>query len=101
MDAHSWPIVSPSTSNTAGGLAEGMVTDHICENKACVNPDHLRELRNWQNLRRPHIRDDAEQERRRTIWREANSRRRTYSPSYVLGGEEIPWFYVDDGVRRQ
>lgn len=30
----------------------GMVIDHVCNTKACVNPDHLRELENWQNLRR-------------------------------------------------
>lgn len=30
----------------------GMVTDHACENKGCVNPAHLRELSNRANIRR-------------------------------------------------
>lgn len=63
------------------------VLDHICDVKACVNPEHLRELDNYANLRRAIPRGDAETEKRRLGWRMANAKRRTYSPNYVLGGE--------------
>lgn len=35
-----------------GEIPDGMVVDHICNNKLCVNPDHLRVLTNQQNLAR-------------------------------------------------
>lgn len=63
-----------------------LVTDHICEVKACVNVHHLRELPNHLNLRRAIPRGDAATERRRAIWRRANAKRRgTYR--YSEGGE--------------
>ena len=63
------------------------VTDHACNNKACVNPTHLRELENFENLRRAYPRGDAAAEKRRLGWRTSNAKRRNYSPSYTLGGE--------------
>ena len=63
--------------------AEGMVTDHACNNKACVNPDHLREMENWRNLRRAVSTGTDEQEQRREMWRRANARRRDYSESWT------------------
>src|SRR5690349_5096850 len=64
--------------------AEGMVLDHICNNKACVNAAHLRELENWQNLRRAHPCGDAETERVRARRRAAQARHRgTYSATYT------------------
>lgn len=63
------------------------VTDHSCDVKACVNPDHLREMENWENLRRPYDRSDAERERQRLRWRQSNVNRRDYSPTYQIGGE--------------
>lgn len=66
--------------------ADGLVTDHICNTKLCVNPEHLRELENWRNLRRAIPRGDAETEARRARWRRANARRRgTYT--YTEEGE--------------
>ena len=34
---------------THGSLTRGMVIDHICHNRGCVNPDHLREVTYKQN----------------------------------------------------
>lgn len=62
---------------------EDAVIDHTCNNKPCVNPAHLRELENWQNLRRAHPVGTAKQERRREAWRGASARYRgNYSPTY-------------------
>lgn len=66
--------------------ADGLVLDHVCNNKACVNPDHLRELANHENLRRAIPRGDVATERRRAGWRRSNAKRRgTYR--YTEGGE--------------
>lgn len=35
-----------------GYLTEGLVIDHICENTLCVNPEHLREVTNAENILR-------------------------------------------------
>jgi hypothetical protein len=32
-----------------GAITPGMQLDHVCHNRACVNPDHLRETTNKQN----------------------------------------------------
>ena len=67
--------------------APDKVLDHACDNKSCVNVDHLREMDNYANLRRAIPRGDAETEKRRERWRRANAERRNYSSAYVLGGE--------------
>lgn len=33
-----------------GPIAQGLVLDHTCHNKACVNPSHLRVATNKQNI---------------------------------------------------
>lgn len=66
---------------------DGLVLDHRCEVKACVNVEHLREVPNHVNLRRAIPRGDEPTEARRLGWRKANQRRRSYSPLYMVGGE--------------
>lgn len=33
-------------------IPEGMTIDHLCKNRRCVNPEHLRLLSNFENARR-------------------------------------------------
>jgi hypothetical protein len=33
-------------------IPEGLQLDHLCRNKACVNPDHLEPVTNEENMRR-------------------------------------------------
>ena len=35
-----------------GPIPEGLCIDHVCENKRCVNPEHLEPVTNRENLRR-------------------------------------------------
>lgn len=60
------------------------VLDHICEVKACVNPEHLRELENWQNVRRHYpAKSDKRAEQRRAANRSSQAKSRgTYSATY-------------------
>ncbi|KDS94138.1 hypothetical protein DHOM_02780 [Dermabacter hominis 1368] len=34
-----------------GQIPEGMTIDHICRNRQCINPDHLRLMSNLDNAR--------------------------------------------------
>lgn len=65
---------------------EGLVLDHLCDVKRCVNAAHLRELTNSANIRRAYPRGDEQVERKRAGWRAANARRRG-NYRYVDGGE--------------
>lgn len=71
---------------------KGKVIDHICQNKSCINPSHLRELENWQNIRRAYPIDDPKIRRRRELNRAAKARCRpvkspNYTPFYEEGDE--------------
>lgn len=35
-----------------GPIPDGMVIDHLCRNRGCVNPDHMEVVTNEENLRR-------------------------------------------------
>jgi hypothetical protein len=48
---------------------DGLVLDHICNTRACVNPAHLRELTNGANIMRAIPRGTAQVEARRAEWR--------------------------------
>ena len=42
---------------TGEQIPEGMTIDHMCKNKPCINPDHLRMTTNFENARRTSGRD--------------------------------------------
>lgn len=46
-------------AHTGEQIPAGMVVDHTCPERRCVNPDHLRVLSNFENARRTRGRDWA------------------------------------------
>jgi hypothetical protein len=45
--AHRWAY-----EQHVGPIAEGLDIDHLCRNRACVNPDHLEPVTRLENIRR-------------------------------------------------
>lgn len=48
-----------------GAVPQGMMLDHLCRNPACVNPDHLEPVTNFENIRRgrtPKLSEEAVRE---------------------------------------
>lgn len=45
--AHRWAY-----EDACGRIPDGLVIDHLCRNRGCVNPDHLEAVTNEENLSR-------------------------------------------------
>ena len=47
-------LVTGPTALALKALAEGLVIDHLCQNKSCCNPAHLEPVTSGENTRRYH-----------------------------------------------
>lgn len=54
-DAPGWPMVKAHRASYqlhCGPIPDGLVLDHLCRNRRCVNPNHLEPVTNRENMLR-------------------------------------------------
>lgn len=66
VGARTWRAHRLYYERARGPIPEGLVLDHLCQNKRCINPDHLEAVTETENRRRrSHVTLDQVREVRR------------------------------------
>ncbi len=68
-----------------GSVPSGLELDHLCRNRACVNPDHLEPVTRKENVRRGML----PQLMRDTSWRPNRPRLAVCKHGHALSGDNI------------
>lgn len=85
VNGKKWLAHRYSYTMARGAIADGHVIDHICRNKICVKPSHLRQVSQLENVRSQGLRTNNTSGVRGVTWDKARQR---WVASVNIGGKK-------------